>query len=644
MRYFLNFLLCVSLYSTCPAQSTFENDLSTNRKPWTEKPFRNDPADFQFAIVTDRTGGHRKGVFGKAVEKLNLLQPEFVMCVGDLIEGYTKDSAEVNHQWKEFNDILADLQMRFFYLPGNHDISNNMMRNQWLERYGRSYYHFKYGDVLFLAFDTNDGDGVMFSREQIDYFKEVLQEHTDVRWTMVFMHHPIWNYREFNGFEEIEALLKNRPYTVYAGHNHRYLQTTRQEQNYYILATTGGGSRLLGPRFGQYDHVTWITMTDDGPEMINLQLEGLLDHDISNDETREMARALLEAADFDFTVLNANDSFGEFAAGQLWLKLENKGISPLFFQGRFYHHHQLNIQGGPVEVTIGPGQSELIALDIEAIGAQLDTALIDPLELSWTIGYPTDRLETPFALDGTTDIPIRFETRELTFTELDIFFDRHAVEISGPFDGLLLKYTLDGSDPSFSSPTYSGPVELQQTTTIKVRYYTPDGTKLSRVREQTYRKVTPEPALQNRPESEPGLHYRYYEGEFVQLPDFADLTPVKEGVATDFQVDEVAERQDHFAILYDGVLEVPETGIYTFYLRSDDGSRLRLGDQLVVDNDGSHSARTRRGHIALEKGQHLLRLEYFEDFLGEELRLYYQRPGEEAPREFPFSGLSHHKN
>lgn len=59
--------------------------------PWTHIPLRNDPADFQFAILADRTGGERPGVFPAALDKLNLLQPEFVLCVGDLIEGKTED-------------------------------------------------------------------------------------------------------------------------------------------------------------------------------------------------------------------------------------------------------------------------------------------------------------------------------------------------------------------------------------------------------------------------------------------------------------------------------------------------------------------------------------------------------------------------
>ena len=56
--------------------------------PWTHLDLRNDPQDFQFVIVTDRTGGHRPGVFPDAMRRLNLLQPEFVMSVGDLIEGF----------------------------------------------------------------------------------------------------------------------------------------------------------------------------------------------------------------------------------------------------------------------------------------------------------------------------------------------------------------------------------------------------------------------------------------------------------------------------------------------------------------------------------------------------------------------------
>src|SRR5689334_3728915 len=85
------------------------------RNPWTHLRLNNDPAEFQFAIVSDRTGGQRPGVFRRAVDVLNLLQPQFVLSVGDLVEGYTEDRAVVDAQWREFEAEVGRLRMPFFY-------------------------------------------------------------------------------------------------------------------------------------------------------------------------------------------------------------------------------------------------------------------------------------------------------------------------------------------------------------------------------------------------------------------------------------------------------------------------------------------------------------------------------------------------
>src|ERR1700712_2328657 len=86
--------------------------------PWTHLNLNNQPKNFQFAIVTDRTGGHRELVFEKAVRKLNLLQPEFVISVGDLIEGYTDKPERMAQEWQQFTGFVKDLKMPFFYVPG----------------------------------------------------------------------------------------------------------------------------------------------------------------------------------------------------------------------------------------------------------------------------------------------------------------------------------------------------------------------------------------------------------------------------------------------------------------------------------------------------------------------------------------------
>ncbi|MFM1875999.1 MAG: hypothetical protein RL266_1736, partial [Bacteroidota bacterium] len=82
--------------------SFFTPDVKTEQKPWTHLNFKNNPDNFQFAIVTDNTGGMRRPVFETAVTKLNLMQPEFVMSVGDLIEGYTMDQEQIDKEWLEF--------------------------------------------------------------------------------------------------------------------------------------------------------------------------------------------------------------------------------------------------------------------------------------------------------------------------------------------------------------------------------------------------------------------------------------------------------------------------------------------------------------------------------------------------------------
>ena len=76
------------------------------------------------------------------------------------------------------------------------------------------------------------------------------------------------------------------------------------------------------------------------------------------------------------------------------------------------------------------------------------------------------------------------------------------------------------------------------------------------------------------------------------------------------------ERREDFALVFEGLLTVPETGVYRLTLSSDDGSRLWIGKELVVDDDGVHGMRAVTGAIALEAGTHPLRVEFFQGVGG----------------------------
>lgn len=263
-------------------------DKSGEVHPWSHLELNNDPDNFQFAIVTDRTGGHRPGIFEDAVHKLNLLQPEFVMSVGDMIEGYTRDKDEIYRQWDEFNGFIGQLQMPFFYVPGNHDYINDVMADIWKEKYGRSYYHFVYRDVLFLCLNSEEATkgsnmgGI--EKEQYQWIKKVLEENRNVKWTLAFMHQPLWILDNTRYWPEVEKLLNQRRHTVFVGHHHHYVKYERNNGNYFMLATTGGASQLRGTDYGEFDHVVWVTMTNEGPVIANLLLDGIWDENVVTDK------------------------------------------------------------------------------------------------------------------------------------------------------------------------------------------------------------------------------------------------------------------------------------------------------------------------------------------------------------------------
>jgi len=287
----LALLITVTIQSYAQVKNTKDKqklqiEKPTGPVPWTNLKLNNDPAKFQFAIVTDRTGGHRPGIFMDAVNKLNLLQPEFVMSVGDLIEGYTTDIPELNRQWDEFDSFVQQLEMPFFYLPGNHDITNQVMEDLWKKRLGSTYYHFVYKDVLFLMLNSEDqrqgaGRGTI-SEPQYNYIQQTLAKYPDVKWTLLFMHQPLWHQIDTKYWQNVENLLAKRKHTVFVGHEHRYVKTDRNNGKYFVLATTGGYSPLRGTELGEFDHVVWVTMTKKGPIIANLQLDGILDEDIVN--------------------------------------------------------------------------------------------------------------------------------------------------------------------------------------------------------------------------------------------------------------------------------------------------------------------------------------------------------------------------
>ncbi|WP_430810334.1 MULTISPECIES: PA14 domain-containing protein [unclassified Carboxylicivirga] len=118
----------------------------------------------------------------------------------------------------------------------------------------------------------------------------------------------------------------------------------------------------------------------------------------------------------------------------------------------------------------------------------------------------------------------------------------------------------------------------------------------------------------------PGIRYTYYEDKIQSTAELAGLKCLKSGYIPNISLNP-AEVDDYFGFMYEGWLKIPQTGNYRFYLRSDDGSQLLIDDQLLIDNDGGHSARTRENEIALEAGFHKIKVLYFENYMGQTLEV-----------------------
>jgi len=135
----------------------FESDLAEDSaKSWTDKPLNRNGDGVIFAVFGDRTGLHYPGKLAQAVEKINLTHPDFVVSVGDHIEGYTRDTKMLEQEWTEFDTLIGALDSRFFEIPGNHDYSNYMMGQYYRNRHRKDYYYFLFKDILFLCLNTQD--------------------------------------------------------------------------------------------------------------------------------------------------------------------------------------------------------------------------------------------------------------------------------------------------------------------------------------------------------------------------------------------------------------------------------------------------------------------------------------------------------
>ncbi len=211
------------------------------------------------------------------------------------------------------------------------------------------------------------------------------------------------------------------------------------------------------------------------------------------------------------------------------------------------------------------------------------------------------------------------------FDEKTVFTDKAVFEIQVPSADMNVYYTLDGSTPTPGSKQYTQALEITESCKIRFRAYR--GEVYSKIYESIYELQ--ECAKPIKSEVKQGLKRQQYKGRFDNTIDVKTGTKaVAETTVSNFGLTDF-EGKENYALVFSGYYNAPVDGVYQFFTISDDGDQLFINGQLVVDNDGSHGPRERKGAIALGAGLHQIQLIYRQIGGGATQKVMVQVPGKE---------------
>lgn len=203
--------------------------------------------------------------------------------------------------------------------------------------------------------------------------------------------------------------------------------------------------------------------------------------------------------------------------------------------------------------------------------------------------------------------------------QINVFIDSTSVEWNNPLHEVKIRYTTDGSIPDENANLYTAPIKIYNTTDFTIRYFRPDGTSAD-IFKTIYKKEVYREGV-NVDDLKEGIKLDWHEIIAHKVSDI-ESEPVKKTYIVN-GIDIPEDVGGKRGLIYTGYLNIPEEDIYTFVLASDDGSKLYIHDEVVVDNDKAHGPITVSGQIALQKGLHPIKLYYFDMNNGGILDLKY---------------------
>jgi predicted alpha/beta superfamily hydrolase len=189
-----------------------------------------------------------------------------------------------------------------------------------------------------------------------------------------------------------------------------------------------------------------------------------------------------------------------------------------------------------------------------------------------------------------------------------------------------LRYTLDGTEPTLKSPVCKEKIDIKKPCTLKVKSVASNYKNVPAIT-----RVFSEGNYMNGQQSvenlKPGLKYSYYEGVWDSVPDFSKFTIKKTGTTENLDLN-FALKKDSFGVQFEGYLHITKKDMYDLWILSDDGSKVYFNNQLLLDNDGLHSADNPIVKVVpLNPGYYPIKIDYFERTGSEVVTLGYVPTG-----------------
>ncbi len=406
----------------------------TNRDVKRILPLPEEKDAFTFVVFGDRTGGPDDGVavLADAVRDTNLIEPDLVLTVGDLIQGYNQTEPWLV-QMREYKAVMDNLLCPWFPVAGNHDVyyrgpeefkPQGEHEDKYEMHFGPLWYAFEHKNSWFVVLYSDEGnpetgeksiskpETQVMSEAQLSWLKDTLSKTKDADHVFVFLHHPRWlkgNYG--HDWDKVhEALVAAGNVTaVFAGHIHRMRYDPKDGIEYVTLATTGGHQNETVPQAGWLHHFHIITVRKDQVAMASVPVGEVMDvREIDGQLVQECEQLAKAAPRFAETIVlepsgRASSQF-EVTLSNPTSRVIDVTLTPDSRDARWVfrpdHDHG----------EIKAGESKTFTFRVERPEASLDayidapTLIVDTQYLAPTFRYtiPTRTVDLPLRLPAPT--------------------------------------------------------------------------------------------------------------------------------------------------------------------------------------------------------------------------------------------------